>query len=236
MVNIVPKVFPDKPDSYLMIEDRKVSGEFEAPETGWYQIAAVGSGGYGGSGFYSPNNYHAGGGSGGSPGICIKTNIKLNKGEKIPYTIAGNVSISDDVHDIHLTATQGGPGGRATDGPGYPANNGSAGYAGTASGGDTNINGSPGKIGTPGSPAAGGVTTNNLGLSAYGGKGGYAAYPNYNLVPPTSGNAAFIRFYRGNTNMPLDQLNAQNITGLMLEMSQLAQEQTSMLINADVSH
>lgn len=58
----------------------------------------------------------------------------------------------------------------------------------------------------------------------------------HHMSSPTSGNQAFIRFYRGNTNLPLDQLNAQNITGLMLEMSQLAQEQTSMLINADVSH
>ena len=234
VVNVVPKVFPEKPTSYIMIGDENESGEFEAPETGWYQIVAVGAGGKGGYGFLSPNNYHAPGGGGGSPGIAVKTDIKLNKGEKIPYTINGNVSVSDEQHSIHITATQGGNGGNATDGPGYPANPGHSGTKGTASGGDININGN---MGGYGGNAPGGVTQNDYGINAYGGEGGHYYYDGTShMSSPTSGNQAFIRFYRGNTNLPLDQLNAQNITGLMLEMSQLAQEQTSMLINADVSH
>ena len=124
--------------------------------------------------------------------------------------------------------------GNATDGPGYPANPGHSGTKGTASGGDININGN---MGGYGGNAPGGVTQNDYGINAYGGEGGHYYYDGTShMSSPTSGNQAFIRFYRGNTNLPLDQLNAQNITGLMLEMSQLAQEQTSMLINADVSH
>lgn len=231
VVQIIPQVFPEEPTSYLMIEDKTSSGDFEAPEDGWYQLAAVGAGGRGGSGFHSPNNYHAAGGGGGSPGIAVKTNIHLNKGEKISYIISGDVTINDDTHNIHLTAGKGGEGGRATDGPGYPANNGSGGTPGNATGGDTNIRGASGKSGSPGKAADGGVTTNDFGISAYGGKGGYfTGYTDGSLIGPTPGNAAFIRFYRGNTNLALAQLNALNITSLSLEMSRLAQNQTGILI------
>ena len=232
VANIIPKVFPEEPSSYLIIEDKMSSGDFEAPEDGWYQLAAVGAGGRGGSGFHSPNNYHAAGGGGGSPGIAIKTNIKLSKGEKISCIISGNVTINDDTHNIHLKAGRGGEGGKATDGPGYPANNGYGGAAGNATGGDINISGSRGNSGYPGEAADGGVTTNDFGISAYGGKGGYfTGWTDGSLISPTSGNAAFIRFYRGNTNLPLAQLNALDITEISLEMNRVAQEQTSVLLH-----
>ena len=41
---------------------------------------------------------------------------------------------------------------------------------------------------------------------------------------------AFAVIFRGNTNLPLDQLNAQNITGLMLEMAAISQNQTEYML------
>ena len=46
------------------------------------------------------------------------------------------------------------------------------------------------------------------------------------------GTAAYIMILRGNTNLPLDQLNAQEITTLSLAMTKFVQEQTGMLLQS----
>ena len=59
----------------------------------------------------------------------------------------------------------------------------------------------------------------------YSATGGYGQVSNYN-----DGTAAYIVILRGNTNLELSQQNAIDITSLALEMSHIAQEQTSVLI------
>lgn len=181
--------FPDEPTSYSMIEDRKNSGEFIAPEDGWFQLDAVSKSGDGGSPL--GGKYWTSGGSGGSGGISRKTGIKLNKGEKIAF-IFDNGDVK--VNQYSITVTKG------TD-----ANKQIPGKKGTATGGDININGNDGSWGPTGSngnsnrsPAA--ITKNDFGLIVKSGQGGNFVHNSPTL--PTKGTDAFIRFYRGNTNIP----------------------------------
>lgn len=187
--------FPDLPTSYTMIEDRTVSGTFIAPEDGWYQLDAVSKSGNGGQAMVSAGVSYSGG-SGGSGAIARKTGIALYKGETITYTISGNVNISEPELGIDISVTAG-------------ADNGGGG--GIASGGDTNINGLAGQRGTyaNGRPIAGPngpSTPNSFGLTVKGGTGGGTYGFEGNLYPtyPAEcyGTAAFIRFYRGDTNIP----------------------------------
>ena len=231
----MPKVFPEEPENYSFIEDRTNygDGEFVAPEDGWYQLDAISKSGNGAMATTSGSTSRCGS-SGGSGAIARKSKIKLNKGERIPFSINSDILINDATHDIRIKVIG------ATDGVGQY----NPGRGGTATGGDVNINGYSGSAGNTESGAAAGPTgpstPNDYGFTIKGGDGGGTYYFEGSSHPTPSGtyasNASLIRFYRGNTNLPLDQLNAQNITGLMLEMSQLAQEQTSMLINTDVSH
>lgn len=187
--------FPDLPTSYTMIEDRTVSGTFIAPEDGWYQLDAVSKSGNGGQAMVSAGVSYSGS-SGGSGAIARKTGIALYKGETITYTISGNVNISEPELGIDISVTAG-------------ADNGGGG--GIASGGDTNINGLAGQRGTyaNGRPIAGPngpSTPNSFGLTVKGGTGGGTYGFEGNLYPtyPAEcyGTAAFIRFYRGDTNIP----------------------------------
>ena len=187
--------FPDPPTSYTMIEDRTVSGTFIAPEDGWYQLDAVSKSGNGGQAMVSAGVSYSGS-SGGSGAIARKTGIALYKGETITYTISGNVNISEPELGIDISVTAG-------------ADNGGGG--GIASGGDTNINGLAGQHGTyaNGRPIAGPngpSTPNSFGLTVKGGTGGGTYSFEGNLYPtyPAEcyGTAAFIRFYRGDTNIP----------------------------------
>ena len=192
--NIIYSEFPEKPTEYTMIEDRVDSGEFIAPEDGWYQLDACGASGNGTIGFkWDLDRKVSSGGAGGSGGISRKSLIKLNKGEKISFTISGNVSIPQ----FGINVTQGSS---------APYQSSGGGTKGTASGGDINIDGNNGgggisaSWGQSTSPSGGGTTSNEWGLTVRGGNGGYWNFTQ--LMPPTNGTAAFIRFYRGNTNIP----------------------------------
>lgn len=192
--NIIYSEFPEEPTEYTMIEDRVDSGEFIAPEDGWYQLDACGASGNGTIGFkWDLDRKVSSGGAGGSGGISRKSLIKLNKGEKISFTISGNVSIPQ----FGINVTQGSS---------APYQSSGGGTKGTASGGDINIDGNNGgggisaSWGQSTSPSGGGTTSNEWGLTVRGGNGGY--WNSTQLMPPTNGTAAFIRFYRGNTNIP----------------------------------
>ena len=66
-----------------------------------------------------------------------------------------------------------------------------------------------------------GATNSYGGYSTSGGAG--------NSLP---GSTAYIVVLRGNTNLPLSQLNALELSGLMLEMNYVFQEQTEMLMQS----
>lgn len=202
--NIIYSEFPEEPTEYTMIEDRADSGEFIAPEDGWYQLDAVSKSGDGGN----SNDWHREssgqirearsyvGGSGGSGGISRKTKIKMNKGEKILFTInSGSV----EIEEFGIRVTPGGKGG--------DYDTGSGGTPGSATGGDININGKNGAHGylnnssCAASANAGVSTDNDFGLNVKSGRSGQPACGGV-VTYGTPGNDAFIRFYRGNTNTP----------------------------------
>lgn len=201
--------FPLEPTSYSMIEDRPNSGEFVAPEDGWYQLDACGQSGDGGDayfvhqGMYDPDLQYAGHG-GNSGSIARKSKIKLSKGEKIAFFIdnsggewfnEGNVRIPL-FNIIALGMTK------------QPSSTSNITNNAIATGGDININGEVGERGPGGQTSASGIiyggkgakTNNDFGLILLAGNGG-----NNNVGDKekgTSGTKAFIRFYRGNTNIP----------------------------------
>lgn len=204
-ITATPDDFPAEPTSYSEIETVYSSIEWDVPENGYYQIDAASKGGRGGNSIYAkPDNVgffmpHSGGG-GGSGGISRKSLIALNKGDKINVTVGSNGSVNVSVGDINLYLTPGADGVNAD-----KNSHGYGGNGGTASGGDVNINGVTGSrtTSTSGddSPAAsGGITSNNFGLSVYGGTG--AGVNSGRPSAGTLGSAAFVVFYRGNTNQP----------------------------------
>ena len=241
VVNIVPKVFPDRPESdddYTEILTVYESGTFMVPEDGWFKIVVTGRGNKGtdasrppvGNPEYGIVSMSARGGDGGQAGGAAISIFQFNKGEEIPYTISGNSAIFKDMRGTGTTAS----GGNIAN---YTGNKGSSGE----------IDGVSARVNSYDDTVKGGYGGN--GPSPFNPRGGNGANvygtdwdekdENFGRVYQTGGfdpEPNFIKFFRGNTNLSLDQINAQDITGLMLEMSQLAQEQTSMLINADVSH
>lgn len=253
VVNLVPKVFPDEPTSWSLLETVTKTKNFVSPETGWFKFVLVGKGGKGGNASYFSDTYKpdyssgASGGSGGSGGICISKHGIL-KGESISINFQ-NGGISILPLDLKVTSGENGTNGNALNTTSAKA--GVGGTGGTASGGNiSNFNGKRGNDGKVGYArnsfdtfsALGGTAVSSTadGETSKSGSGGgvFKSSETYGFskTDPSSGTSEYVKIYRGNTNIPLNQLNAQNITGLMLEISQFAQEQTSMLINADVSH
>lgn len=190
--------FPDQPTSYAMIEDKFTSGEFIAPEDGWYQIDAISSSGDGEDAYIGPadGNYYAGN-AGGSGAIARKSLIRLYKGETINYSITSrypqynmyDVTIKDVDKglDIYVTA------GRHGDGFMYPD-------GGIASGGDINIDGKRGGIRNGSTGGAAVSTPNSFGYTISSGKGGNLS-GTYRYPGEKAKNKAFVRFFRGNTNL-----------------------------------
>ena len=240
MVNIVPKVFPDRPESdddYTEILTVYESGTFVVPEDGWFKVVVTGMG-YDGSesddsrlpssGHIITGSYRSG--SGGAAGGAAISIFAFNKGEEVPYTILNGNATLLEMNAVRTTAS----GGNIQN---YNGNPGGPGIYDSISAKKEHF-----KSTIPGGYAGTGPSSYNpaggTGGSVYGGTWNEEDEHFAGVYKGTPGKATpnFIKFFRGNTNLSLDQINAQNITGLMLEMSQLAQEQTSMLINADVSH
>lgn len=224
MVNVVPKVFPDPPSSYLELERVNVSKEFSAPEDGYFEFIGLAKSGDGGRTDISSHGgtCYTGGGSGGSGGVVVSV-FKLNKGDVVSLSVSTSVTISRNGEVASAT-----PGGNGTDGnESYHGHytKGTGGSAGGASGGNIeNIPGSKGKDGgynqDISSSAAAGASVSN-------------GYNGYNTISGNGnsgkGTTAYIMVLRGNTNLPLSQLNALELSGLMLEMNYIFQEQTEML-------
>lgn len=186
-------------------------------------LAESGKGGITRSASYGKPLYGSGGG-GGAGGIVVSV-FALYKGDTVSLQINRSVSIS--AQDSTATATPGGNGedGRVVPPAGFEGYGvgGSGGSGGNATGGNyTNQPGSTGGrgYGTENSPTYGqGASNTYRGYSTSGGNGSGAA-----------GTTAYIIVMRGNTNLTHSNMNSQDITALMLDVDQLFQEQTSILM------
>lgn len=220
--------FPMKPAEYNSPERFDSSGEFVAGSTGWFKIELQGASGAGGT--YSTyikdtplqnlaKQCTSGGGGGG--GGCAVVSVRLNKNDRITFTIGDSgydctasvdSSVSDE-DDRYLKVTSGGKGGN---GDAQNQTVGKGGKGGNASGGDNNYNGYDGKDGVNGSPNA--YLLGNAGVVPEGGAGGVSAYSDgqnggkggghtgegdvtYYYYGPQSGKKGFIRIYEGKTNV-----------------------------------
>lgn len=226
IVNLIPHVFPDKPSDYLELERVTNSKEFIAPEDGWFMFIGLAASGKGGRSDYASwgEPVQAGGGSGGAGGIVVSI-FPLNAGSTVSLSIGTNVSIS--ANDETATATSGTDGG---DGdlinPSSGGVGGKAGIGGKASGGNVaNQNGPDGNRGkyVTGGSSGGGESVSNGYKNYYTTSGSGGSSP---------GSTTYIVVLRGNTNLSLSQLNALELSGLMLEMNYVFQEQTEMLMKS----
>lgn len=238
VINLVPYVFPDEPTSWSEISKPNSSTTFTAPEDGWFKFIGLAASGEEGSSDWAKSSsrelYAAGGGGAGGAGGIVVSVFPLYKGETVSISISKNVTISHDGETA--TAMSGSDGGDgSTDGyMGLHGIGGSGGSGGSATGGNTvNQPGPKGGKGGSGeseskSQALAKATTGNSVANSYS---GYTtrSQGNGNSAAPT---AAYAVILRGNTNLPLDQLNAQEITTLSLAMTKFAQEQTGMLLQS----
>lgn len=215
------------------------------PETGWFKFVLVAASGSGGNNDYIINGAYsaaASGGSGGSGGICVSKH-GISKGECISIVFQkGNISILP--LDLKATAGADGSHGRV-----YHTSNagaGKGGSSGSASGGNIlNQSGRTGNNGTvdygynsyDGITAFGGdsvFTTADGETTKSGGGGGVFKTEwedNLRRTSGDSGTSAYLKIYRGNTNIPLDVQNARDITTNALAITALAQEQTGILLS-----
>lgn len=211
----IPSAFPAEPSAYELISTYTSTTTFTAPEDGWYQIELFGASGNGGAadGTSASNGDRlcASGGSGGG-GAYARSIIKLNAGDTVVFTspaigstAAVYINSSIEVYP-NILAISGSNGGN-----GYASNSsltgGNGGAGGVASGGNININGNAGSKGEVKSatssltattaPSIGGAPGHADGN--IGGNGGY--YQNWTKKSQTSGKTAFIKIYRGDTNI-----------------------------------
>ena len=170
------------------------------PETGRYQITAVGGGGNGGaggkgiSGYYEGSSWawSGGGGGGGGAGERTQTTQNLTKGTSYVLTVGGVSGTSS--FGALLTARGGGNGGNGEPGGGWsggearPGNGGAGGASyGSAAGG-----GAAGKSAFyGGGGGGGGGATSYDGYYGNGGSGGRGAtaYENPGTYPGNGGSA-----------------------------------------------
>ena len=236
MVNIVPKVFPDKPTSYIDIECVTKSKTFVAPEDGWFRFILCGAGGSGG-GYPSSGATIYGGGGGGSGGIAVSV-FSLNKGDSILCDFGRvaypEVSVTYGEKKAVAEPGQDGEEGKIT-AESFTAN---GGRGGSARGGNLkNLNGKSGENGYRWTSNGGVLDTKGNGGSIFfdgkssrGGNGHGSYGPQTIAKPATLGTTAKIFIQRGSTNLTQAQRNALDTTSTMLELNQLAQEQTGLLL------
>ena len=181
-----------------------------------------------GSGWGYSNGGKIGGGGGGAGGITSSV-FALKKGENVTITINTGVTIS--YNNQIAFANQGNDGTSAsTNGS---SSVGSGGNGGSASGGNThNANGNRGSNGTKSQNPDDGIDhrgiggrNSYMGYSAYDGNGGAGTHMTGSL-----GNSAYAIILRGNTNLKPDQQNALDITSISLDISELQQMQTDVLM------
>lgn len=195
--------FPDKPsdDDYTEISTVTTSGTFVVPENGWFKVVVTGKGFDGGTDTspsecdYRVTAMSVRSGSGGKAGGAAVSIFQFNKGEEIPYTIAGNKATFKEMSCSGATAS----GGNLEN---HTGNNGTYGIS-------QYINARTSKQSV--SVRGGNGGTGPSKYNPYGGTGAgiYAAYDSddvtFDSVCPTSPGKAqqnFIKFFRGNTNIP----------------------------------
>lgn len=202
------EAFPEEPTSWSEVTTLTSSTTYSIPETGWFQVIAIGAGGDGGTAAAVTGGgkwrYISSGGGGGSGGIsAIK--VAKKKNETIAISISnGDVSISS----LGISATAGDAGGA-----GQQNSAGTGGAGGTATGGDmATQNGDTGSAGSrlatsswSNTTRAGGAGATNSysGYTSSGGKGGDAELRyngNVSTTSPSAGSAAMVVILRGNTN------------------------------------
>ena len=225
-VNLVPNVFPAEPTGWSEMQKYTTSTTFTAPEDGWFKFIGVAKSGEGGKSntWTDPNErrWGRGGGGGGAGGIVVSV-FALTQGQTVTLTVGSYATIQAQGQ----TATA----GAGSDG--YDADTGHSGgrggRGGSASGGNL-VN----KAG-----ASGGTGGFEIGLEEGGwaGTNSYEGYstaagmglPSKNYKPnPAYG---YIVALRGNTNLTQAQLNAMDITTLMLDNSRLEQEVTGIMLS-----
>lgn len=218
-VNLIPKVFPDKPSSYIEMEQVRSSKTWTAPEDGWFQFIGLATSGKGGVDAYGQyGTQHFGGGGGGAGGITVSV-YALSKGDTISLFVGTGTQIKNNKSEEIAMTTQGGDG---SDGSAYSTGEyylGGGGSGGDAQGGNIqNLSGYPGEDGER--TRSGEGRTNSYG--GYSTKGGHEG---------SAGTAAYIVVLRGNTNLTQAQLNSYDISTLMLNNTQLEQEVTGILLS-----
>ena len=225
-VNLVPNVFPAEPTGWSEMQKYTTSTTFTAPEDGWFKFIGVAKSGEGGKSntWTDPNEecWQRGGGGGGAGGIVVSV-FALTQGQTVTLTVGSYVTIQAQGQ----TATAGaGSDGHDAD---IGHSGGRGGRGGSASGGNL-VN----KAG-----ASGGTGGFEIGLEEGGwaGTNSYEGYstaagmglPSKNYKPnPAYG---YIVALRGNTNLTQAQLNAMDITTLMLDNSRLEQEVTGIMLS-----
>ena len=232
-MNLIPKVFPDKPSSYIEMEQVRSSKTWVAPEDGWFQFIGLAASGKGGTDAYGQyGTQHFGGGGGGGAGGITVSIFALSQGDEITLSVGSGVSITNKKTGETALAVSGSSG---SDGRGSSTNShnyygGSGGAGGSASGGNVTNKKGP-KGGDGGSTSDTSVTP----ASSLRGRGGRNAYEKYYTQGGSGGNypgsSAYIVVLRGNTNLTQAQLNAMDITTLMLDNSRLEQEVTGIMLS-----
>lgn len=225
-VNLVPNVFPAEPTGWSKMQKYTTSTTFTAPEDGWFKFIGVAKSGEGGNSntWTDPNGkrWRRGGGGGGAGGIVVSV-FALTQGQTVTLTVGSYATIQ--AQGQTATAGAGSDGYDAATGD----SGGRGGRGGSASGGNL-VN----KAG-----ASGGTGGFEIGLEEGGwaGTNSYEGYstaagmglPSKNYKPnPAYG---YIVALRGNTNLTQAQLNAMDITTLMLDNSRLEQEVTGIMLS-----
>ena len=225
-VNLVPNVFPAEPTGWSEMQKYTTSTTFTAPEDGWFKFIGVAKSGEGGNSntWTDPNGkrWRRGGGGGGAGGIVVSV-FALTQGQTVTLTVGSYATIQ--AQGQTATAGAGSDGYDAATGD----SGGRGGRGGSASGGNL-VN----KAG-----ASGGTGGFEIGLEEGGwaGTNSYEGYstaagmglPSKNYKPnPAYG---YIVALRGNTNLTQAQLNAMDITTLMLDNSRLEQEVTGIMLS-----
>lgn len=225
-VNLVPNVFPAEPTGWSEMQKYTTSTTFTAPEDGWFKFIGVAKSGEGGSSntWTDPNGkrWRRGGGGGGAGGIVVSV-FALTQGQTVTLTVGSYATIQ--AQGQTATAGAGSDGYDAATGD----SGGRGGRGGSASGGNL-VN----KAG-----ASGGTGGFEIGLEE-GGWAGTNSYEGYSTAAGTGlpsknykPNPAYgyIVALRGNTNLTQAQLNAMDITTLMLDNSRLEQEVTGIMLS-----
>lgn len=198
--------FPDQPASendYTEISTVYESGTFVVPEDGWFKVVVTGRGTAGTSCSLDSCHYNikwigCSAGDGGQAGGAAISIFQFFKGEEIPYTISGNSASFKDMRGTGTTASGGNVGN-------YTGNAGSRGTKNSGIGYDSGyVAGGAGGSGPTAYNPRGGNGESVSGSNWEEDKddpsdsGFRTACPSGDTSPA----ANFIKFFRGNTNVP----------------------------------